>query len=140
MHHHHNEDSIIRKKLSRGILIVVLSLGLATPTRAENSEKVLITIAATTTAAAIAVVVAVATAHHRRKKIVITGCVMAGESGMTVTDEEDRNTYALSGNTAGIKPGDRVQLLGKKVKQKGAGKSLVWDAKEVTNDFGVCRP
>lgn len=139
MPHHHNEDSMIRRKLSRGILIVVLSLGLATPTRAENPEKVLITIAATTIAAAIAVVAAVAV-HHRRKKIVITGCVMQGENGMTVTDEEDSNTYALSGNTAGIKPGNRVQLRGKKVTQKGVGKPLVWDAKEVTNDFGVCRP
>ena len=139
MRHHQNEANMIRKRLSRGILIVVLSLGLATPTRAENPEKVLITIAATTTAAAIAVVAAVAV-HHRRKKIVITGCVMQGENGMTVTDEEDGKTYALSGSAAGIKPGDRVQLLGKKVKQKGAGKPLVWDAKEVTSDFGICRP
>jgi|HubBroStandDraft_1064217.scaffolds.fasta_scaffold114796_2 hypothetical protein len=140
MRHPHNEDSMIGKKLSRGVLIVALSLGLATPSRADNPEKVLITIAATTTAAAIAVVAAVATAHHRRKKIVITGCVMAGENGMTITDEEDRNTYALSGNTAGIKPGDRVQLVGKKMKQKEADKTLVWDAKEVTRDFGVCQP
>lgn len=139
MRHPNNEDGMIRKKLSRGILIVVLSLGLATPGRADNPEKVLITIAATTTAAAIAVVVAVAV-HHRRKKIVITGCVMAAENGMTVTDEEDRNTYALSRNTAGIKPGDRVRLLGKKMKPKGPDKRLVWEAKEVTNDFGVCQP
>jgi hypothetical protein len=138
MRHPHNEG-MIRKKLSRGILIVALSLSVATPTRADNPEKVLITIAATTAAAAIAVVAAVATAHHRRKKIVITGCVVAEEKRMMVTDEEDRNTYALSGNTAGIKPGDRVRLLGKKAKQKGAGKALVWEAKEVTNDFGICR-
>jgi hypothetical protein len=136
---HPDNEGMIRKKLSRGILIVALSLGLATPTRADNPEKVLITIAATTAAAAIAVVAAVAV-HHRHKKIVITGCIVAGGNGMAVTDEEDSNTYALSGNTAGIKPGERVQLLGKKVKQKGAGKPLVWDAKEVTTDFGVCRP
>jgi hypothetical protein len=141
MRHSHNELSVIRKHLSRGILIVVLSLGLATPpSRADNPEKVLIVVGATTAAAAIAVVAAVATAHHRRKKIVITGCVMAGEGGMTITDEGDRNTYSLSGNTAGIKPGDRVQLLGKKVKQKGPDKPLVWEAREVTNDFGGCRP
>jgi predicted TIM-barrel fold metal-dependent hydrolase len=62
---------------------------------------------------AIAVVATVASVHHRRKKIVITGCVISGENGMTVTDEEDRKIYALSGNMTDIKPGDRMKLEGK---------------------------
>jgi hypothetical protein len=128
------------KYFRRRILIFVLSVGLALPARADNPEKVLILIGATTTAAAVAVVVAVASVHHRRKKIVITGCVISGETGMSVTDEEDRNSYALSGNTTGITPGDRVRLRGKKMKLKGFGKTLAWEAKEVIKDFGVCQP
>ena len=59
---------------------------------------------------------------------------------MTITDEKDKQVYALSGNTAGIKPGDRMKLQGKKVKSKGADKTLVWEAKAVPKDFGVCEP
>ena len=128
-----------RKCSWRGILIVVLSVGLAMPARADNPEKVLIVIAATTTAAAIAVVATVASVH-RRKKIVITGCVISGEKGMTVTDEEDKKTYALFGDTTDLKRGDRMRLEGKKVKPKGPDKTFVWEAKDVIKDFGVCPP
>jgi uncharacterized membrane protein len=123
----------------RELLIVVLSVALAMPARADNPEKVLIVIAATTTAAAIAVVATVASVH-RRKKIVITGCVISGEKGMTVTDEEDKKTYALFGDTTDLKRGDRMRLEGKKVKPKGPDKTFVWEAKDVIKDFGVCPP
>jgi hypothetical protein len=59
---------------------------------------------------------------------------------MSVTDEKDKRTYVLSGNTAGIKPGDRMTLQGKKIKPKGTDKTLTWEAKNVTKDFGVCQP
>ena len=58
---------------------------------------------------------------------------------MTVTDEEDRKEDLLSGDTADIKPGDRMKLQGKKVKPKGPDKTLDWEAKKVTKDFGVCQ-
>ena len=122
------------------IVIVALTMGLAVPAKAVNAEGVLIIVAATTAAAAIAAVVIVARVQHRRKKIVITGCVLSREEGMTLTDEEDRKIYVLSGDTTGIKSGDRMTLLGKKVKAKGPGKTLVWQAKDVIKDFGVCQP
>jgi hypothetical protein len=59
---------------------------------------------------------------------------------MTVTDEKDRLVYTLSGNTSGIKPGDRMKLRDKRAKAKGADKTLVWEATEVAKDFGVCQP
>jgi hypothetical protein len=123
-----------------GILIVVLSVGRVTPARAANAEKALIVIAATTTAAAISVVAIVAGVHHRRKKIAITGCVISGENGMTVTDEEDSKIYALIGDAKDIKPGDRMMLEGKKVKPQGHDKASIWEAKAVIKDFGVCQP
>jgi hypothetical protein len=90
-------------------------------------------------AAAVVVVVAVVAIHYSKKRA-IAGCVSSAGSGMNVTDEKDKQTYALSGNTTGIKPGDRMKLQGKKVKSKGADKTLVWEAKAVAKDFGVCQP
>jgi hypothetical protein len=76
---------------------------------------------------------------HYSKKSAITGYVNSGGNGMTLTDEKDKHIYALSGDTTGIKPGDRIALQGKKVKPKGPDKTLVWEAKKVTKDFGVCQ-
>ncbi|MGA8441086.1 MAG: hypothetical protein WB762_23095 [Candidatus Sulfotelmatobacter sp.] len=123
-----------------GIVIVALTMGLAVPTKALNAEGVLIIVAATTAAAAIAALVIVASVQHRRKKIVITGCVISGTKGMTVTDEEDRKVYLLSGDTTGIRPGDRMKLRGKTAKPKGPGKTRLWEAKEVLQDLGICQP
>jgi hypothetical protein len=93
-----------------GVLVVSLVLGLGTPARAVDAEGVLIIIAATTSAAAIAAFVTVAAIHHRRNKIVVTGCIIAGDKGMTLTDEEDEKTYLLSGSMTGINPGDRMKV------------------------------
>jgi hypothetical protein len=128
--------------LRRGVLIVVLSVANATPARADSlqtaGDEIVIGIVAVT--AAIAVLATVLILHYKSKKAAITGCVISGDDGMTVTDEKDRRTYALSGNTTGIKPGDRMRLQGKAVKPKSPEKTLVWEAKEVTKDFGVCPP
>jgi hypothetical protein len=120
-----------------GVVVVALTMVLVVPAKAVSAEGVLITVAATTVAAAIATVVIVASVQHRSKKIVVTGCVIAGEKGMTLTDDEDRKIYVISGNTPGIKPGDRMTLQGKKV--KGPDKTRVWEAREVIKDFGVCQ-
>jgi hypothetical protein len=45
----------------------------------------------------------------------------------------------LSGNTSGITAGNRLKLRGKKKRLKGSDQ-LVWEAKEVVKDFGVCHP
>jgi hypothetical protein len=63
-----------------------------------------------------------------------------GESGKTATDGKDKRVYVLSDNAVGVKPGDRVTLLGHKSKPKAPGTKLVWETKEVTMDFGVCQP
>jgi hypothetical protein len=128
------------RKLRCGILVVALTVASVLPARAEKAATVLIVIAATTAAAAIVAVVTLTGLHHRRRRIMITGCVISGDTGMTVTDEEDRKLYALSGDTTGIKPGDRISLLGKKGKAKGPGMALVWEAREVVKDFGACQP
>jgi hypothetical protein len=77
--------------------------------------------------------------HQAAKGRTITGCVDSGESGMLLTNEKDKHVYVLSGNTAGVKPGDRMTLTGKKTKSN-SGATLVWDTKSISKDFGTCRP
>jgi len=129
-----------QKRFCCGLLIVALTVGVATPARAVNPEGVLIIVAATAAAAAIATFVVVTIVQHKHKKIVITGCVFSGEKGMTVTDEEDKRTYVLSGETSGVTAGDRMKLEGKRVKAKSPDKSRVWETRQVIKDFGVCQP
>jgi hypothetical protein len=130
-----------QKHLWRGFLIVVLTLALAAPARADKLQTIgrNIEIGIVAVTAALAVVVTVVIIHYSKKRT-ITGCVNSGGGRMTVTDEKDRQMYALSGNTVAVTPGDRMKLKGKKVKPKGSDKNLVWEAKEVTKDFGVCKP
>jgi hypothetical protein len=90
-------------------------------------------------AAAVVVVVVIVVVHYSKKRT-ITGCVSAGANGMTVTEEKSGQIYVLSGNVAGIKPGDRMKLQGKKIKPEAPDKTLAWEARKVTKDFGVCQP
>jgi len=138
-----------QKFVWRGVLIAVLSVALATqgladqPRLAANAStgdgfqklggEVLIGIVVA--AVAVVVVVAVLVTHHKPQRI--TGCVNAGTNGRSVTDEKDQRSYALSGSTAGVKPGDRMTLEGKR---KHAGEAPVFEAHKVTADFGRCQP
>lgn len=58
---------------------------------------------------------------------------------MTVTDEGNKRTYLLTGNTAGLTLGDRMKLHGRKAKSNGPDKTLVWDTDNVNKDYGVCK-
>jgi len=128
-------------KCVSGVLMIALVAALATPARADtlqsNAHEIEIGIVAVVAALVVVVVVAI---HYSTKKRSITGCVISAANGMSITDEKDKQVYALSGNTTGIKPGDRMKLHGKKLKPNGADKTLVWEATEVTMDFGVCQP
>jgi len=126
--------------LWRGITIVALSVVLVTPARADKlqteGEEIVIGIVAVAAALVVATVLVI----HYSKKRTITGCVSSGENGTSITDEKDKQTYALSGNTVGIRPGDRMRLQGKKVKPKDSDKTVVWEIKQVNKDFGLCQP
>jgi hypothetical protein len=129
-------------KCFSGVLVVVLSFVLVMPAEAQNSGKIVSngTIAGVIVGVAAGVAVIAIVAVHYSKKRTITGCVNSGDSRMTVTDEKDRQVYVLSGDTAGIKPGNRIKLQGKKVKSTGPEKPLGWEARKVAKDFGVCQP
>ena len=127
-----------------GVLIVALGVALAKPAEAQfingqigpSAGPIVAGIVGT---AAAVVVVTVLVIHYSKKRA-ITGCVVSGQSGMTLVDEKDNQTYMLSGDTTGIKPGDRMKLKGKKVKPKGPDKTLVWEARQVSKNYGTCSP
>lgn len=129
-------------KVLSAVVIIALSFVLCSPVEAQNSGKIVSngTIAGVIVGVAAGVAVVAIVAIHYSKKRSITGCVNAGANGMTITDEKDRQIYALSGDTTNIKPGDRMKLQGKKAKAKGSDTTPVWDAKTMTKDFGVCQP
>ena len=126
-----------------GVLIVALGVTLSTSAEAQTGGGKIVsngTIAGVIVGVlAAVVVVAYVVIHESSKKRSITGCVIPGASGMSVTDEKDKRSYALSGNTGDIKPGDRVTVQGKKIKPKDAGKPVVWETKTISKDFGSCQ-
>jgi hypothetical protein len=129
-----------QKCLWCGILVFFLSVGLAPPARAVNPDKVVIAIGATAAAAAIVLFVTISSLHHRRKSIVITGCVVSAESGMAINADDDKKLYSLSGDTTGVKPGDRMSLLGKETKSNRHDQARGWEITKVVKDFGACQP
>jgi len=120
-------------------LIVVLCTVLTKPAEASGYPSAGAIVGGIAAVAAAVVIVAVVVIHRSAAKRTITGCVNSGQNGMTVTDEKDKQSYALSGNITGIKPGDRMTLQGKKIKMTHAAKTLVWETRKISKDFGICQ-
>ena len=118
--------------------VAILSLALSRNTSADtlksNADNIIIGVVAVV---AVVVVVVAVVIHRSAKKKTVTGCVIAEQNGMSVTDEKNKRVYRLSGDTAGIKPGERMTLHGKTIKPSG-GDSLTWVTTRVVMDFGVC--
>lgn len=122
------------------VLIVVLSVVLVEAAEAKGYPSGGAIVAAIVGVVAALAVVTYVVIHESSKKRTITGCVSSGENAMSLTDEKDKRSYALTGNTADVKPGDRVTLQGKRIKPKDAGKPLLWETKKISKDLGVCQP
>ncbi|MGB8524026.1 MAG: hypothetical protein WCD43_13760 [Candidatus Acidiferrales bacterium] len=138
------------KSLS-GVLIVALTLVLCGPAEAQrpnvvapssahiggvsNAEIIGIVVGVVVPVVVIAVVVM----HHSAKQRKITGCVVASPSGLTVNNEKDNRVYALSGDTSGVKAGERMSLQGHKI-NPDAGNPLGWQVSQIQKDYGACQP
>jgi hypothetical protein len=128
-----------KKFFGRAVLVAFLSVALARPARADSLENaaIAVVVGIVIVTATVAVVVAVLVLRHKHREVQITGCVGPGAKGMRLKDERDKRIYDLSGDTAGIKVGDRVSLEGKRTH---SGTSLVFETQRVARDFGACRP
>lgn len=136
------EKIVILRSIARAALIIVLCAALATPARADKlqSDAHNIEVGIVVVVAAIVVVTIFLVRHDAKKDRTITGCVTSAGSRLTIADENDKETYEIAGNTAGITPGDRIKLKGRKVKSKSPDHTHVLVATKVTKDFGVCQP
>jgi hypothetical protein len=47
----------------------------------------------------------------------ITGCVASDQNELSLTNEKDKKTYGLSGNSATLRLGQQVALKGKRKKE-----------------------
>lgn len=129
-------------KCLSAFLIIALSFVLCMPAEAQEfgglpgPPKGAIVGAIVGVVAGVAVVIIVAI--HYSKKRTITGCVKPAQNGMTVNDEKDKLEYSLSGDTAGVKPGERMTLQGKRIKPNAAS-PLGWEITKIRTDYGVCQ-
>jgi hypothetical protein len=67
----------------------------------------------------------------------VSGCARSGPEGLQLTSESDMHTYSLVGEVAGIKPGERVHVSGKKGKEKSAA-TREFLVEKVSRDLGPC--
>lgn len=63
-------------------------------------------------AIAAVIVITVGIVYVVKHKPSVTGCAVESPSGLTLQNEADHQNLRLTGNTAGIKPGDRVKVNG----------------------------
>jgi hypothetical protein len=83
---------------------------------------------------AVIVVVVYYSTHHGRT---LRGCAVSSPGGMELMNEGDQQTYALTGETAVIKAGDRVRVSGKKTKGDPNHRQFV--VKKLSKDYGACK-
>jgi hypothetical protein len=72
--------------------------------------------------------------HHSHS---LTGCAVSGASGLELQSPGDQQTYALVGEIAGIKSGERIRVSGKKEK-KSAGGAQQFIVEKLNRDYGSC--
>jgi hypothetical protein len=73
--------------------------------------------------------------HHNVK-----GCVSTGPNGLELANDWDKKTYALVGESANLKAGEKVRLHGKKEKKlKGDPGNQRFLVEKVTKDLGPCQ-
>ncbi len=72
--------------------------------------------------------------------IAVKGCADPGSDGLVLKTDSDQQSYRLIGLTAGLKPGDRVKVTGKKKKNpKGETGPQRFLVEKVSRDYGPCQ-
>jgi hypothetical protein len=70
--------------------------------------------------------------HHSA----VTGCVRPGNDGLRLVDDKRNKSYALAADSIALKPGEIVQVKGKKLKDNDG--ALSFQAKKVVKSLGSC--
>ena len=69
--------------------------------------------------------------HHRGA---VTGCVRQTDDGLRLVDDKKNKSYALEAGSVDLKPGDRVELKGKK--SSGNGGAEMFEPTKVVKSLG----
>jgi hypothetical protein len=76
--------------------------------------------------------------HETHKHPSITGCVATVADGLILQNEKDKKVYALSGDSAALRAGERFTLRGKKIKDSSGKPSF--QVEKLIKDYGTCNP
>jgi hypothetical protein len=68
----------------------------------------------------------------------LTGCAVSGAHGLELRNHGDQQTYALAGNVADIKPGERIRISGKKGKHLSGDAPRPYLVEKLQKDYGAC--
>ena len=71
--------------------------------------------------------------HHRGA---VTGCVRQSDDGLRLVDEKKNKSYTLEAGSVEVKPGDRVELKGRK--SSGNGGAEMFAPTKVVKSLGSC--
>lgn len=71
--------------------------------------------------------------HHHGA---VTGCVRQTEDGLRLVDEKKNKSYTLEAGSVDVKPGDRVELKGKK--SSGNSGAEMFEPTKVVKSLGSC--
>src|SRR6266403_1351749 len=71
--------------------------------------------------------------HHRGG---VTGCVQKTDDGLRLVDEKKNKSYTLEAGSVDLKPGDRVELKGKK--SGGDGGAQMFAPTKMVKKLGSC--
>jgi hypothetical protein len=127
------------RPLRRRFIVLLVCLALLFPARPARADgygtSIALAVVALVGITVVVTLVIVHSAHHSQN---VTGCALAGADGLTLQSEGDQQTYLLTGDTVGIKAGDRVKLKGKK-KAKDATGSRHFVVDQFKKDYGTCR-
>ena len=78
----------------------------------------------------------VALAYLALHKSSVVGCIEPSADGMKLMNEKDKKTYSLEGHRGDLKPGERVQLRGKRTKSNAG--DLAFHVQKLSKDYGPC--
>ena len=129
----------------RGLVVIVLCVALAVPALPQSlccsgnigpSKGEVIGIIAGAAAAIGVGGYLIYRASH--KYALIQGCVTSGQNGLSLQNEKDKKTYALSGDSSALRAGQRLVVRGKK--QKDSSGKVAFQVQKVQKDLGECLP
>lgn len=126
-----------RKILAKAVICALLLTTTTRPAKASiptHTDIVWIGIAIGAIGAGIGIGIYYAV-HHGHS---LTGCTVSGSGGLELQGRGDQPTYALVGDMAGIQPGERIRVSGKKAKT-AAGAKPQFIVEKLGKDYGACK-